>query len=150
MNRRGVVAGLGLAAFSVTDLHAALLVTEEEARASREAREASSNFSLADASAPTIRLVAPHEASTVSSPLTIQIAFVPGSTGAAINPASFRAYYGALGIDITSRILPRAKVDAAGLTAQGAELPAGSHRVRLAIADTAGNQGQHTFAFTVA
>jgi len=97
---------------------------------------------------PRIEVVRPQEAGTLPSPLTIVLRF-GAAPGAQVDPASFRARYGALGLDITSRLLPYARLDASGLTAENATLPSGSHRIRVQIADTNGRIGERTFRFTV-
>lgn len=62
---------------------------------------------------------------------------------------TFNARYGWLGIDITRRLLDHAATTANGLVAADVELPLGSHRVTLSIADTSGKSASRTFRFSV-
>ena len=54
-----------------------------------------------------------------------------------------------LGINIPQRLLDRAVVKPNGLAADNVDLPVGSHRVTMSIADTSGKTASRTFHFTV-
>src|SRR5215475_7759027 len=98
---------------------------------------------------PTITLVRPDVSRPVRNPVTIEVQFTPGP-GSSIDMNSFNATYGRLGINITRRLLDHAVATPDGLTAYNVELPAGSHRVTMSIADTSGRMASRTFRFSVA
>ena len=106
------------------------------------------NRALPPQGAPVIVVQQPNVAATLHPPLSFRVLFQP-EAGTAINPNSFRATYGWLGIDITSRLLEHAKVDGHGLQADNVAIPAGTHRVTLSIADLLGRENSRTFEFTV-
>jgi len=66
-----------------------------------------------------------------------------------IDLTSFRATYGWLAIDITNRIIEHAQVNASGVFANDADIPAGHHKVTLQVADNMHRVGNRTFEFTV-
>lgn len=99
--------------------------------------------------APVIEILEPDSRQTIKSPVTVHIRFRP-QRGATINPASFRAKYGWLGLDITDRLIRHAKIDASGLLAKNAEIPAGHYMVTLEITDSLGRVGARAFEFTIA
>jgi hypothetical protein len=126
------------------------LVTPEEAEAGRgpdQPRPLTRSIPVPDP--PVIEVVEPREAPTLPSPLTIRLSF-RSPTGTAINPTSFRASYGALGLDITDRLMQRARVDANGLVMENVAIPEGSHRITLRVADAVGRIGERAFRFTIA
>lgn len=98
--------------------------------------------------APRILLQQPKADMILHAPLTFAVRFET-DPGAAIDPRSFHATYGFLGIDITDRLLRHARVSGQGLDAEKVDVPAGDHRVTLTIADTLGRQASETFAFKV-
>ena len=98
---------------------------------------------------PTITLVQPDISQPIRNPVTIEVQFTPGP-GGSIDMSSFNATYGRLGLDITRRLLARAVTTPNGLLAANVELPSGSHRVTLSIADVAGKTASKTFQFSVA
>ena len=102
----------------------------------------------AQAGAPVIEVDQPDETKSINVPVTIRLRFRPQG-GAIIDLTSFRATYGWLGIDITQRILEHAQVNTSGLVANGADIPAGHHKVTLQVADNMHRVGMRTFEFTV-
>jgi hypothetical protein len=84
--------------------------------------------------APIIEIDQPDQTGAIRVPVNIRLRFLPQG-GAIIDLASFRATYGWLGIDITSRIIEHAQINASGLFANNAEILAGHHKVTLQIAD---------------
>src|SRR5262245_23653006 len=98
---------------------------------------------------PSIDLVRPDISRPVRNPATIEVRFTPGP-GQTIDMRTFNATYGRLGINITRRLLDHAVATPDGLTAYNVELPAGSHRVTMSIADTSGRMASRTFRFSVA
>lgn len=99
-------------------------------------------------SAPTITVEQPDTTKPIKSPVTIRASFHPHA-GAAIDLDSFRVTYGSMGLDITSRIVAHAKLNAAGISADNAQLPAGHHRITVQIADDKGSVGVRNFEFTI-
>jgi hypothetical protein len=98
--------------------------------------------------APIIKVDEPAQTTAIRTPVSIHLRFLP-QRGAAIDLASFRATYGWLGIDITSRIIEHAQINASGLVANNAEIPSGHHKVTLQIADNLHRVGSRVFEFTV-
>ena len=98
---------------------------------------------------PLIQLLRPDISRPVSNPTTIEVRFSAGS-GEAIDMRSFRATYGWLGINITSRLLAHAQKTPNTLLASNVDLPPGDHRVTLSIANMSGKRASQTFRFSVA
>ena len=150
MNRRTLVFGL-LAISYVKPANAAgwTLISKEEFERDSAAPHSRGPFApTAQSGAPLIEIEQPDETKPIKVPVTIRLRFLP-QTGAAIDPTSFRATYGWLAIDITQRIIEHAQVNAAGLSASGADIPPGHHKVTLQIADNVHRVGIRTFEFTV-
>jgi hypothetical protein len=104
----------------------------------------------ADLNAPTISVVAPQASGPVQAPIDIDMRF-RAAQGASIDVSTLRILYGFLALNITQRILgaPGVVVSAAGLRATGAQLPSGSHKIVVEIADNVGRTGRQHFEFTV-
>ena len=98
--------------------------------------------------APIITVEEPNLKQQITPPLKLRITFSPQG-GATIDPRTFRATYGWLGIDITHHIVAHATLSASGLVANNASVPAGSYRVTLRIADNRHRVGMSTLEFTV-
>lgn len=98
---------------------------------------------------PTIELVRPDISQPIQNPVTIEVRFTPGP-GSSVDMATLSATYGRLGFNITRRLLDHATTTPNGLSATDVELPAGTHRVTLSIADTSGRTASTTFRFSVA
>ena len=150
MNRRTLVFGL-LAISYVKPGNAAgwtLISKEEFERDSAAPHSRGLSAPTAQSGAPLIEIEQPDETKPIKVPVAIRLRFLP-QTGAAIDPTSFRATYGWLAIDITQRIIEHAQVNAAGLSASGADIPPGHHKVTLQIADNVHRVGIRTFEFTV-
>ncbi|HEX4894707.1 MAG TPA: hypothetical protein VFV11_00055 [Solimonas sp.] len=81
-------------------------------------------------------------------PVAIEVRFL-GDGKSAIDPESFRVYYGMLGIDITDRIRKATPITAEGFSAQGAELPPGKHSLRMSLADRSGRRTEVQVKFKV-
>ena len=78
----------------------------------------------------------------------IKISF-RASAGARVRPETFRVKYGALGLDVTDRIVSRFPPNESGLNVADAELPTGNHVFVLSIADTLGRTGLRRLAVRV-
>lgn len=85
---------------------------------------------------PQIDILKPEPAADlkVKAPFAIAVQF-KGQPDAAIDPSSFRVMYGALKIDITSRITKFVKVGKEGFAMDNAQIPVGKHRLTLQIQD---------------
>ena len=123
------------------------LITPEEDARDRAAPQTPAPSDLP--APPVIELVRPNIAQPVQNPVTIELRFATGS-GPDTNMQSFRATYGWLGINITSRILEHAIKTPDSLVAEDVDLPLGDHRVTVSIANTAGKTASKTFRFTIA
>jgi hypothetical protein len=102
-----------------------------------------------DADNPQIRILAPPLGKALTSPLDIELQFVPaGSTP--IRPDTLRiCYVGLIAMDITKRITDRIPVSQKGLHVSGAQLPQGRHRLLMIIADERGRLGRREAVFDV-
>jgi hypothetical protein len=98
---------------------------------------------------PAIEIVRPVvKEGKVASPVAIEVRFKPVS-GKTIDPASFKLYYGAFKIDVTDRLLKTAKVTPNGFSIDKVDIPAGSHRLVMKVADDTGAAGIKEIKFTV-
>lgn len=125
-----------------------LLVTQEEARASRSAPSQLTPKSLPSPDSPKITLQAPDISQAVASPLRVKLQF-RSTAPAVILPHTFRVLYGFLRLDITSRITASTVVTSSGLEVPEAQLPVGSHTLLVEVKDSAGRQGRRWFKFEV-
>ncbi len=148
-SRRIFTSGAAAALLLPKAARAFVLVTEADMQAAPLAKGMFSPPAARDPEAPVITVVEPAATSGIKAPLTIRLAF-SSPAGRAIDPRSFRALYGLLGIDITDRLAKYATVTAGGLIATNAEIPKGSHSITLEIKDSAGKLGKRDFDFTVA
>lgn len=129
------------------------LLSEQEYRSELSARRAPGAMLLpkaADFDAPTITVVKPDARSAIQPPVDIDVRFTPAA-GATVNIASLKILYGFLKLDITRRILdaPGVKVSPGGLTASGARLPGGTHKLLIEVADSLGRTARQVLEFTV-
>jgi hypothetical protein len=93
-------------------------------------------------SVPAIRIVSPRaQATNLTAPLRIEVAFKP-APGTHIVPSTFRVLYGLLKIDLTARLRKYATVTERGVVVEGAQVPAGQHRLILQVGDDRGNIGE--------
>jgi hypothetical protein len=148
MNTAILLAVLGFAFTTVPSIAQApwQLITPEEDAGDRAAPDVPAPPDLP--SPPTIDLLRPDISRPVQNPVSMELRFSAGPDSA-INMQSFNATYGRLGINITRRLLEHAVVTANGISAENVDLPPGSHRVTLSIADTSGKRASRTFQFTV-
>jgi hypothetical protein len=160
MRRRILLAGLSLVAAArarATELWA--LAIPDEVRRENDARpppiatrgltRPSDPETPSSPGAPEIVVDQPNAAATLHPPLSFRVRFVP-APGTTIDPRSFRASYGMLGIDITTRLLRYARLSEQGLSADNMDIAASNHQVRLTIADSRGREVSRVFRFTVA
>ena len=138
-----------LSILACVNVHAqALLVTEQEASASRDQPEPFRAKSLPVPDAPKINVVTPSVAGAVASPTRILVQFQP-TAPALVRPETFKVLYGTFRIDITDRITASSKVTAEGIDVAQASLPKGSHKLYLEIQDSAGRKGERPLQFVV-
>lgn len=85
--------------------------------------------------APVIHLLEPADPGNITStPFPVRVQFqVEGD--ATVVPSTLRVYYGAFGINITERLLKRARFEQNELRIDSAEVPSGKHRLLLRIVD---------------
>jgi hypothetical protein len=102
-----------------------------------------------DADNPQIRILAPPLGRSLTSPLDLDVQFVPTSS-APIRPDTFRVcYIGLITMDLTKRITDRVTVSEKGLHVSGAQLPRGRHHLLLLIADQRGRLGRREAVFDI-
>lgn len=70
----------------------------------------------------------------VKAPFAIAVQF-KSQPDSSINPNTFKVMYGALKIDITSRITKFVKVTKEGFSLENAQIPSGKHRLTLQVQD---------------
>ena len=98
------------------------------------------------AKGPEIFLIRPKDGGTYTGPLEIDVRFLPRPD--AIDLKTLNVEYVKLwGIDITERVRPYATKE--GIKLQNAQFPSGNHRVKISIADAAGNFSSRTFSVRV-
>jgi hypothetical protein len=104
----------------------------------------------ADFNAPTITVVKPDHSAPIQPPVDIEVRFAP-APGASVDLASLKIMYGFMKFDITQRILqaPGVEVSAAGLKASGAQMPSGTHKLLIQLADNLGRTARQPVEFTV-
>ena len=93
--------------------------------------------SVSEPFAPEIIVQYPDSTKPIASPTDIRLVF-RAADGSKVLPQTFRVRYGALGFDITERIISRHKPTSSGLSVEKAGLPAGKHLLTLTIQDDAG------------
>lgn len=128
-----------------------VLVTDEEAalEASTPAPKVSMSRAFVSPDMPRIKVLSPDLVKDVfTAPLPIELKFTSAGD-AEIDPASFKASYGFMRIDITKRITQSVKVSKSGFSIAEAAIPKGSHRLLLQVADTKGRVGETDLRFTV-
>jgi hypothetical protein len=130
------------------------LLTDQEYQSEVALRSAAPGAALipkaADFDAPIITVLKPDRTTPVQPPFDIDVRF-KAAEGASVNLASLKVMYGFLRLDVTKRILmaPGVQVSEAGLTASGAQMPSGSHKVVIELADNFGRKRRQLFEFTV-
>jgi hypothetical protein len=126
-----------------------VLVTDDEVRRfNADEGSVLVPLSVSPSTIPAIELVNPQiMAGPVPSPVSIELYF--RTDGAPIDMKSFQAYYGALRLDITDRIMERAKVTPSGLKIENAQIPKGTHRLFLAVSDVKGRRSDREIRIQV-
>jgi hypothetical protein len=122
------------------------LITPTEAARDRDAEAAQTASPVFRAKAftpgaPLIEVRQPGRLEGIKAPFPIQLGF-KGSDGAELDLKSFRVLYGFLKLDITARLLEKARLTADGLVLDDAAIPSGSHRLRIQLKDSKGREGE--------
>lgn len=120
------------------------LITEEEAALP----PAPAERERGSCGPPEIRIDSPREGVTYQQPVPVTIRFAP-SVNARIDPASVRIELLKFKreIDLTGRV--REHIKAAGIEVPGADIPRGTHRVRITVADSSGKSCFEVVEFKV-
>lgn len=122
---------------ALPDLAEGMLLTPEEAQAFRGADGFDGTRTLRTRGAlPTIEVLQPQAVADqkVKAPFPIAIKF-KAREDAPIVPSTFKVLYGALRMDITSRITKFVQPTEEGLTFDKAQIPTGKHRLFLVVED---------------
>lgn len=98
---------------------------------------------------PTVVVESPRpDAGTQTSPMPLKVKF-DAHGGAAIDLDSVQlTYVKRPAIDLTKRVKPY--IAASGIDAQDAEIPPGTHTIRVDVSDTRGHSSSAEFTFSVA
>jgi len=127
------------------------LVSQSEYLASEAQEKSVPSFiarSLAGPSDPIIDIRSPSLTGPVKAPVGIDLRLL--TLGAAkINWDSLKILYGAFKLDITERVRKEAKVLPDGIQIASANLPSGSHKLVIQVANTEGKQAEREVRFTV-
>ncbi len=102
----------------------------------------------ADPLGPNIEILRPGDGDEFAAPVDIHITFVPVEN-AEIDLATLKITYGAFGIDVTDRVTGNAEVTERGILSEGADLPAGKHKLTVYIGDDLGRLGKRRFTFRI-
>ena len=125
-----------------------VLVTLEEYAHDQASKIRYKALVVPETGAPTIEIVEPQQQSAIKVPINIHIRFT-AVDDAHIVVDTVRVLYGWLRIDITERIRKHAAVTSTGIIADNAELPTGSHRITIRVADSKNRQAENTFQIRV-
>lgn len=143
-----VTAAIGMVLLDGAAAQRVMLITPEEASASKAAGGLITPRSAPQPGAPQISLVSPDVSKPVGAPTPIELRFLV-TPPAEVRPETFRALYGAFRIDITQRLLGVAKVTKDGISVGEAVLPSGRHQLALMITDSLGRETQSVVSFSV-
>ncbi|MES2148814.1 MAG: hypothetical protein V4508_03380 [Pseudomonadota bacterium] len=98
--------------------------------------------------APQIEVMEPDLKNDVPAPVMIKVKFVTEGKSALV-PDSLRVYYGVFGIDITERLMKKARFENDVLILDRADIPAGKHRLLLKIKDSTDRSAEKLVTLTV-
>lgn len=100
--------------------------------------------------APTINLIQPDlvKNSNLKAPISIEVVFIPLSDSP-IDPSTFKVLYGALRLDVTSKILQRIKVTDKGFSINDVNIPEGKHSLVLRVEDLARRPTEKVVRFEI-
>ena len=97
---------------------------------------------------PMIDIRSPSLTGPVKAPVNIDLRCLT-SGASRINWESLKILYGAFKLDITDRVRKEAKVLPDGMQIASANLPSGSHKLVIQVANTEGKQAEREVRFTV-
>lgn len=125
-----------------------LLVSPDEFARSEAAPHIETKAVLvSEPGAPEIVVISPQAKGRIQTPMDIRLAFVPAE-GSQIDRESIRILYGWLKLDITDRVLKHASFSTTELSASGADIPAGNHKILIRVSDNRGRTGERVVRFT--
>ena len=132
-----VFATLSFGAFAQPSVKTDWLVSPQEAQTFKGEEGFNEPAALRPRAAmPSIEIIKPEAAADlrVKAPFAINVVFKP-QADAAIDPSSFKVLYGALRLDITTRITKFVKVTPTGFSLDNAQIPVGKHRLTMQVQD---------------
>ncbi len=134
---------LGLLGSSLA--HALDLISEEEAQLpAMSAKRATRGITRA----PSIKMVSPPAEGQIKAPFAMKIDFQPHG-GATIDASTVKlTYLRKPTVDLTPRI--KAYITVAGISVANVNVPAGTHDIRIDVADSDGRTKSEIVSFTVA
>lgn len=139
-------AGLALSCLTVVPASADVLITKAESDLPAAPGSAGNTRGLTRG--PGIELVSPSPIQSVTSPMPLRIKFQPRNN-VAIDPDSVKVtYLKANPVDLTSRI--KRYVTQTGIDMAQAEVPPGTHLMRVDVTDQQGRSSSSVFKVTVA
>jgi len=100
------------------------------------------------ASDPVIEIRSPSLTGPIKAPVSIDLRCLT-SGAARINWDSLRIMYGAFKLDITERVRKEGKILSDGIQIASANLPSGSHKLVIQVANTDGKLAEREVRFTV-
>ncbi|NBS97663.1 MAG: hypothetical protein EBT08_16195 [Betaproteobacteria bacterium] len=127
------------------------LVSQSEYLASEAQQKLAPPFtarSTPGPSDPMIDIRSPSLTGPVKAPVSIDLRCLT-SGASKINWESFKIFYGAFKLDITERVRKEAKMVPDGIQISSANLPSGSHKLVIQVANTEGKQAEREVRFTV-
>lgn len=135
--------------FLAAELSAKPLVSQEEYIKYQNLSSTSSVEPIAeDPRAPKIIIFQPELTKSVKPPFSIEI-FFRAFEKQKISWKSFKALYGNMKFDITDRLLSMATISDNSLFISNADIPVGSHRITLLIADDMQRESRKEFILAV-
>ena len=127
--------------------HAEWLILPDEARA-RDAPVSLRQAVSLSSQGPRITVHKPELLNPARPPVDILVTFAPSDSGAKPDLSTLRVHLlKFINIDITDRLKKYLKGDR--LDVIGAEVPAGNHRLRVTVADVAGQESQREFRLVI-
>ena len=140
------ITAIVLAGLLAPDAHAEVLITKAEAALPGSPQSSGNTRGLTRG--PGIEQLSPSPDKSMASPLPLLIKFVPRNN-VAIDPASVKlTYLKSKPIDLTERIKKHVTED--GIDMSQAEVPPGTHIIRLDILDKQGRSGTAMIRLNVA
>jgi len=95
---------------------------------------------------PEIELITPQDGALYTGPLDIRVRFIPRAAEVDLKTL-YVEYVKLWGINITDRVRPYTTKE--GIQVENAAFPTGNHRVKISIADVAGNFSSRAFSVKI-